>query len=222
MFDSTEIDEILTLRVLTLTDEEKAAGPGHRSAGRRDHRPLRRDVPGGAAAAARRPARSASGRRRRPATTGGPPRPPTPVSPETDAVRRRRASRSRRGSLVRLQPAPAGRRPGHLPRRPGGPGQRRARRPRRRDPRRRHPRRRPGRRPARLVRPLPLLRPRRARTAASAATHRERRPRHEDDRNAHHGALLAVALAGAVVLGVRSMPDIKRYLAIRRMCRPTA
>jgi hypothetical protein len=27
----------------------------------------------------------------------------------------------------------------------------------------------------------------------------------------------AVALAGAVVLGVRSMPDVKRYLAIRRM-----
>jgi hypothetical protein len=27
----------------------------------------------------------------------------------------------------------------------------------------------------------------------------------------------AVTLAGAVVLGVRSMPDIRRYLAIRRM-----
>ena len=27
----------------------------------------------------------------------------------------------------------------------------------------------------------------------------------------------AVALAGAVVLGVRSVPDIKRYLAMRRM-----
>jgi hypothetical protein len=27
----------------------------------------------------------------------------------------------------------------------------------------------------------------------------------------------AVALAGAVVLGVRSVPDVKRYLAIRRM-----
>jgi hypothetical protein len=26
-----------------------------------------------------------------------------------------------------------------------------------------------------------------------------------------------VALAGAVVLGVRSIPDIKRYVAIRRM-----
>jgi Family of unknown function (DUF6893) len=29
--------------------------------------------------------------------------------------------------------------------------------------------------------------------------------------------LAMAALAGAVVLGVRSMPDIKRYLAIRRM-----
>jgi hypothetical protein len=27
----------------------------------------------------------------------------------------------------------------------------------------------------------------------------------------------AVALAGAVVLGIRSVPDIKRYLAMRRM-----
>jgi len=30
-------------------------------------------------------------------------------------------------------------------------------------------------------------------------------------------ALLALALTGAVVLGVRSVPDIKRYLAMRRM-----
>jgi hypothetical protein len=29
--------------------------------------------------------------------------------------------------------------------------------------------------------------------------------------------LAAAALAGAVVLGVRSVPDVKRYLAIRRM-----
>jgi hypothetical protein len=27
----------------------------------------------------------------------------------------------------------------------------------------------------------------------------------------------ALALAGAVVLGVQSIPDVKRYLAIRRM-----
>jgi hypothetical protein len=30
-------------------------------------------------------------------------------------------------------------------------------------------------------------------------------------------ALLGLALAGAVVIGVRSVPDVKRYLAIRRM-----
>ena len=30
-------------------------------------------------------------------------------------------------------------------------------------------------------------------------------------------ALLALALTGAVVLGVRSVPDVKRYLEMRRM-----
>lgn len=30
-------------------------------------------------------------------------------------------------------------------------------------------------------------------------------------------ALLALAMAGAVVLGIRSVPDVKRYLAMRRM-----
>jgi hypothetical protein len=29
--------------------------------------------------------------------------------------------------------------------------------------------------------------------------------------------LLGAALAGAVVVGLRSMPDVKRYLAMRRM-----
>ena len=29
--------------------------------------------------------------------------------------------------------------------------------------------------------------------------------------------VLGAALAGAVVVGVRSMPDVKRYLAMRRM-----
>ena len=59
LFDSTEIDEILTLRVMTMTDEEKAAGARHRPAGRRDHRPLRLDVAGGDAEPARRAAQSA-------------------------------------------------------------------------------------------------------------------------------------------------------------------
>ena len=30
-------------------------------------------------------------------------------------------------------------------------------------------------------------------------------------------ALLGAALAGAAVLGMRSVPDVKRYLAMRRM-----
>jgi hypothetical protein len=30
-------------------------------------------------------------------------------------------------------------------------------------------------------------------------------------------ALLGLALTGAVVLGIRSVPDVKRYLAMRRM-----
>ena len=30
-------------------------------------------------------------------------------------------------------------------------------------------------------------------------------------------AVVAVALAGAVVVGVRSIPDVKRYLQIRKM-----
>ena len=30
-------------------------------------------------------------------------------------------------------------------------------------------------------------------------------------------AVMTVALAGAVVIGVRSIPDVKRYLQMRRM-----
>jgi hypothetical protein len=30
-------------------------------------------------------------------------------------------------------------------------------------------------------------------------------------------ALLGAALAGAVAVGIRSVPDVKRYLAMRRM-----
>ena len=46
LFDATEIDEILTLRMMTLTEEEKADRARHRPAGGRDHRPLRRDAAG--------------------------------------------------------------------------------------------------------------------------------------------------------------------------------
>ena len=41
LFDSTEIDEILTLRVLTLTEDREGRGAGDRPAGGGDHRPLR-------------------------------------------------------------------------------------------------------------------------------------------------------------------------------------
>ena len=41
LFDSTEIDEILTLRVMTMTEDREGRGAGHRSSGGRDHRPLR-------------------------------------------------------------------------------------------------------------------------------------------------------------------------------------
>jgi uncharacterized protein DUF6893 len=30
-------------------------------------------------------------------------------------------------------------------------------------------------------------------------------------------ALMTVVVAGAVIIGVRSIPDVKRYLAMRRM-----
>ena len=46
LFDATEIDEILALRVLTLTDEEKAEARGHRRPGGGHRRPLRRHAAG--------------------------------------------------------------------------------------------------------------------------------------------------------------------------------
>ena len=41
LFDATEIDEILTLRTMTLTDDREAAGPRHRQPGGRADRPAR-------------------------------------------------------------------------------------------------------------------------------------------------------------------------------------
>jgi uncharacterized protein YaiI (UPF0178 family) len=58
LYDSTEIDEILTLRVMTMTDEEKAQAR-HRPAGGGDHRQVRFDVTRGHAAVARHPAQPA-------------------------------------------------------------------------------------------------------------------------------------------------------------------
>ena len=43
LFDATEIDEILTLRVMTMTERGEGGGPRHRPAGGGDPRPLRRD-----------------------------------------------------------------------------------------------------------------------------------------------------------------------------------
>ncbi len=46
LFDATEIDEILTLRVMTMTDAEKAEARATDPRARGDHRPLRRDDAG--------------------------------------------------------------------------------------------------------------------------------------------------------------------------------
>ena len=61
MFDATEIDEILALRVLTLTDEEKAEARQTDPRGGGDHRPLRRDAPGAVVATAWRDPHAAAG-----------------------------------------------------------------------------------------------------------------------------------------------------------------
>ena len=99
LFDATEIDEILTLRTLTLTDEEKAEARATdpRAAAIIDRG--RRDAAGDAGAPARRdpltcgrprrPGRPAPDRRRRssrPTCRGGIPAPTPPSIPETDAV----------------------------------------------------------------------------------------------------------------------------------------
>ena len=111
LYDSTEIDEILTLRVMTMTDEEKAARARHRSARCADHRPLRRDVPRGDASPARCAARSAWRRPNPPASflrspmasTGGIRWPTTPCA-RIDAVLVN-GVRVSRGSRVRLHPS---------------------------------------------------------------------------------------------------------------------
>ena len=150
LFDAGEIDEILTLRTLTLTDEEKreARATDARAAEIIDR--VGRDPAGGARPAARRGAVAHSGRseagRPRPAPDPvvaaaddgvGPPPLPVPstpwwdpgadasVSPETDAVL---VDGVRVAQGYPGAPAPAGpadRRAGHVPRRPA----RRASRP---------------------------------------------------------------------------------------------
>ena len=59
LYDSTEIDEILTLRVMTMTDEEKAQARATDPLAAETHRPVRLDVAGGHAAVARHPAQPA-------------------------------------------------------------------------------------------------------------------------------------------------------------------
>ena len=167
LYDSTEIDEILTLRVMTMTDEEKAAA--------RATDPLAAQIidrcdsmspeamlnlhgvlrnPHTPTADAGLIPRDPRGRRlvgsRWPTTRYAPTSTPVLVN----------GVRVRRGSRVRLRPSRradaqdlffAGQdRSGHL----GARGRRR------RPARRRRPRGRSGRRPARLVRPLPVLRTR--------------------------------------------------------------
>ncbi len=172
MFDSTEIDEILALRVLTLTDEEKheARGTDERAAAIIDrvdamppelfdklHGAVRylRTVTTPRIDAPARPGRSGRdalvgpghGRLRRP-------------------VDRHRAGRFPPGGSRRSGPPTAhraGRRPRHVPGRQDGDGGGRVLRRRRRDPVRVHPRRRPRHRHGPGPRPLPVLPPRRAR-----------------------------------------------------------
>ena len=103
LYDATEIDEILALRVLTLTDEEKAEARGTdaRAAAIIDRcdalspeamePPARADAPGRAGVGRRRP---------RPGSDAGAvvgPGVRRSVDPWTDSVLRRRASRSRKG-----------------------------------------------------------------------------------------------------------------------------
>jgi hypothetical protein len=206
LYDSTEIDEILTLRVLTLSDEEKAAARATdpRAAAivdRADAMPpevLARLH--GVLREPRAPVEPADGEPPwwDPAVDGA-------VDP-AEAVVVVGGVPVRRGSTVRLRP---GRRAGHVLRRPRGDGGRGALRRGRRHARRRRPRRRPCGRPARGVRQVPALRARRTRTRGG-------RPRMRTVGVITTGLLAAGAVAAAL-LGVRSLPDVRRYLAMRRM-----
>ncbi len=162
LFDATEIDEILTLRVMTLTDEEKAAARATDPRAAADRRPLRGAHPRRDGAAARRPARpgrplhaAPDDPRRGPRTRGtgrGGTRRWTARSTRTGRRCSSRGVPVQQGQPRPRAPEPPGRRPGPVLRRPGGPGDRGARRRRRRHARRRGPGRRPRRRPARVVR----------------------------------------------------------------------
>ncbi len=219
LYDSTEIDEILTLRVMTMTDEEKAQA--------RATDPLAAQIIDRCDSMSPEAMLNLHGVLRNPHAAGadapGARYPEIPegvdwwdpladnaVRPEIDAVLVN-GVRVTRGSRVRLRPSRradaqdiffAGQdRAGHL----------RARGRRRRPARRRRARGRSGRRPARLVRPLPVLRTRRSRTA-----HRKELGNGSSGLG-RRGMAAAVVVIGGALVGVRSIPDARRYLKIRRM-----
>ncbi len=170
LYDSTEIDEILALRVMTLTDEEKSEAEA----------PTPERPPSSTAATTCRPRRGA-GCTGRCAWSELPRSDPRPVEetrsvpwwdPEADASfdpwtesvmsRRRRDHQGQRGPAAALAP---GRRPGHLPRRAGAPPWPASSRTSTATARRRHRRRRSRHRGAVLAGPVPVLPPRRGRAS---------------------------------------------------------
>ena len=131
LFDATEIDEILGLRVLTLTDEEKAEARGTDARAADDHRPLRRPPAGGVGPAARRGPLDHPGRRcraRADAVVGPRRRRGDRPVDRVGGDRRRRGRRRHEGRAASR--SSAGRCPRHVPRRDDG--HRRRRVPRRR------------------------------------------------------------------------------------------
>ena len=124
MFDATEIDEILALRVLTLTDDEKAEARGtdRRAAAIVDRcDDLPPEVWARLHGAIRSIGPATRARRRGPAPCRGGTRASTrAVDPFTDTVVDRRAGPSAGARQVVLRPSRAGRRPRPVPRRPAG------------------------------------------------------------------------------------------------------
>ena len=220
LFDSTEIDEILTLRVMTMTDEEKAEA---RATDPRAAEIIDRCDAMSPETCSSCTAHSADPHRRRRrtssrrSTTGDVPwwDPAADASVSAGGRQRARSTGCRvaKGSLVRVHPSRradaqdlffadqvAGSRP--CSRDVDGEHPRRAR-----------ARRRPGGRPARLVRPLPVLRPGRARTTGSSTR--------------GEPVMRVIGMATTVVVAAVAChrrgrrdsfdPDIKRYLKIRQM-----
>ena len=206
LFDSTEIDEILTLRVMTMTDDEKAQARATdplaaRIIDRCDSMSPEAmlDLHG----VLRNPHAAAPDDQLIPEIPEGvdwwDPLADNAVRPELDADTGQRHAGDPR------QPGPAaavaqGRRPGPLLRRQDRARHLGARGRRRRSARRRRHRGRSGCRPARLVWPLPVLRTRRGRT-----THRKEFEMEVVGWVAV-GVVAVVVLGGACV-GVMSIPD---------------